>query len=286
MSDPSVTPPALKRNGWKKSAVARVTAGLTAGFSLVIFGSVGAQVPAARSLTEGEKPASPSPGTEVVVQTQLAQAQVQIAELHTQVERLKQSLDLADADADTFRRQWQELRLRDQALGIEALTVDEKKLEDRVVEAIKELYQTEQQRRNAVVRLQQLLDAGQDVLKGAQVDPQRRADYEVAVRGAREFLEARGRSEVPVAADLTQGQIVHVNPELNSVILNVGSRMELRPGVPLSAGVPFRVMREDRVIGTLKVFQIRETVCVAVIESLEKGKELKIGDRVAVAAEK
>ncbi len=235
---------------------------------LTVSVSEGAEAPSASSLTEGAKPASPPETGDTV------------ADLQEQIKQLRESLALANADAETFRRQWQDLRLRDQALGIDALTVDEKRLQDRVVEAIKELYQTEQERRTAVIRLQQLLDAGQEVLKGASVDPQRRTDYEIAVRGAQAFLDARGKPDIPVAASLDDGQIVHVNGELNSVILNVGADLGAKPGMP------FRVLRDDQLIGEIKILQVRETVSAAVIASVEAGKDLKVGDRIAVEAEK
>ena len=48
--------------------------------------------------------------------------------------------------------------MRDEALGVEALTVDESKLEDKLVQAVKELYQSEMKRREALVLLDKLLD--------------------------------------------------------------------------------------------------------------------------------
>ena len=266
--------PRERKKGWSRRVwpTALGVGCLTSVFLSVDFLSVsvsdGAEVPSASSLTEGAKPGSPSDG--------MGSA----ADLQEQIRQLRESLALANADAETFRRQWQDLRLRDQALGIDALTVDEKRLQDRVVEAIKELYQTEQERRNAVIRLQQLLDAGQEVLKGANVDPQRRADYEIAVRGAQAFLDARGKPDIPVAASLDDGQIVHVNGELNAVILNVCATLGAKPGMP------FRVLRDDQLIGEIKILQVRETVSAAVVDSVKAGTDLKVGDRIAVEAEK
>ena len=266
--------PRERKKGWSRQVwttalgVGCLTSVFLSGDFLSVSVSEGAEASSASSLTEGAKPASPSETGDSV------------ADLQEQIKQLRESLALANADAETFRQQWQDLRLRDQALGIDALTVDEKRLQDRVVEAIKELYQTEQERRTAVIRLQQLLDAGREVLKGADVDPQRRADYEIAVRGAQAFLDARGKPDIPVAASLDDGQIVHVNGELNSVILNVGNTLGAKPGMP------FRVLRDDRLIGEVKVFQVRETVCAALVESVEAGKDLKVGDRVMVEAEK
>lgn len=231
-------------------------------------GPVGAEAPANRSLKDSEDK------TESVKTLTREQ-------LEAQVKNLSDSLALANAESDFFRQQWQNLRLRDEALGVDALTVDEKRLEDRVVQAVKELYQTEKQRRAAVRQLQELLEASQKLVKTAsQLDPQRRADYEVAVRSSREFLEGKGEGPIPLATSLMDGQIVSMNPKLNSVVINVGSEQGVK------AGMPFRVLRNDQVIGTIKVFQVREQVSAALVENLDKVKELKLGDRVSVAAEK
>jgi hypothetical protein len=64
------------------------------------------------------------------------------------------------------------------------------------------------------------------------------------------------------------------------VVINVGS------GIEATVGMPFRVFRESRLIGRIRVLQTRERVSAALIEGVEKGKELKVGDRVTVAAEK
>ncbi len=204
-----------------------------------------------------------------------------VADLQEQIRKLQQSLTLANADAEAFRRQWQELRLRDQALGVEMLTDDEKRLQNRVVEAVRELYQTEKERREAVNRLKQLLDAGREVLRGTTgVDPHKGADFEVASRAAAEFLAARKEPGVPLAGDLSQVQVVHVNGDLGTVILNAGAELGIAPGVP------FRIVRDGQTIGTARAFEVREKVCAAVVETIASGKELKIGDRAALAAQK
>ncbi len=71
-------------------------------------------------------------------------------QLEAKVKTLTESLASANTESEYFRQQWQELRLRDEALGVEALTVDERKLEDKLVQAVKELYQSEMKRREAL----------------------------------------------------------------------------------------------------------------------------------------
>ncbi|MDE1171541.1 MAG: hypothetical protein PW734_10095 [Verrucomicrobium sp.] len=211
----------------------------------------------------------------------MAADQPELAALREENARLRQSLQLANADAEAFRERLQELRLREQAIGVDALTEDGRRLEARLVQAVRELYRAEEDRRSAENRLRQLLDAGQEVLKSAQkIAPQPRADYEVALRASRELLEGKGKPPVPAAGSLQEGRIVDVNRSLGAVIVNMGAELGVKPGMP------FRVLRDEREIGRLKAFEVRETACAALVEAAEKEKEFKSGDRVVLAAQK
>ena len=51
-------------------------------------------------------------------------------QLEARVKTLTQNLAEANAEAESFRQQWADLKLRDEALGVDALTVDDQKLEE------------------------------------------------------------------------------------------------------------------------------------------------------------
>ncbi len=211
----------------------------------------------------------------------LSQESEQVKRLERQLRASQESLMLANSESEFYKQQWENLRLRNEALGVDALSADEKRLQDRVVQAVKELYQAERERRDAGQLLQRLMTATQNLLKTAQgIDAERRAEYESVFRTVREFLEGRGASSFPMGRDLRDGQIVSVNPELSAVVINLGV------GKGVKAGMPFRVFRESRLIGRIRVLQARESVSAALIESVEKGKELNAGDRVTVATDK
>ena len=188
---------------------------------------------------------------------------------------------LSNSEAQMWRQAYEELRLKNEALGVDALTADEKRLQIRVVEAVKEVYQAEKVRRDAAGLLEKWVYTTQSLLKSAQgLDPQKRSEYEAVHRSTREYLEGRGAARFTIGRDLKEGQILDVNKELGSVIMNLGQTQEVK------IGMPFRVFRDNLLIGKLKVLQVREHVSVALIERVEKGNELKIGDRISVAADK
>jgi hypothetical protein len=198
-------------------------------------------------------------------------------QLEARVKTLTESLSSANTESEYFREQWTELKLRDEALGVDALTVDESKLEDKLVQAVKELYQSEMKRREALVLLDKLLTSTDQMIQTApNYDPKVRADYEVATRSAKAYLAGRSGSAIPLATSLTDGQIADTNPELNAVILNLGKTQGVKEGMP------FLIYQNNVEVGTVKVVLARDLVSAAQVENLKPNTVLKVGDRAVV----
>jgi hypothetical protein len=198
-------------------------------------------------------------------------------QLEARVKTLTDSLTSANTESEYFREQWTELKLRDEALGVEALTVDERKLEDKLVQAVKELYQSEMKRREALVLLEKLLNSTDQMLQTApNYDPKVRADYEVATRAAKAYLGGHSGKAIPLASSLTDGQIADTNPELNAVILNLGKNQGAKEGMP------FLIYQDNVEVGTVKIVLARDLVSAAQVESLKPNTVLRVGDLVVV----
>ena len=198
-------------------------------------------------------------------------------QLEARVKTLSDNLAAANTESEYFREQWTDLKLRDEALGVEALTVDESKLEDKLVQAVKELYQSEMKRREALVLLDKLLATTDQMIQTApNYDPKVRADYEVASRGAKAYLAGRSAAAIPLATSLADGRIADTNPELNAVILNFGKSQGVKEGMP------FTIYRDQTEIATVKVVLARDQVCAAQVQTLTPNMVPKIGDRVVV----
>lgn len=197
-------------------------------------------------------------------------------QLETRVKTLTQNLAAANADAETFRQQWEDLKLRDEALGVDALTVDDQKLEEGKVQAVKELYQSEMRRRESLQVMDKLLTSTDKLLKTApHEDPQTRGEYEAASRAARDYLAGREVAAIPMGESLADGKIVDLNPELNAVILNLGKSQGVKEGMP------FLVFQDNGEVGKVKIVLARELISAALVESLKPNAVLKVGDRVA-----
>lgn len=195
-----------------------------------------------------------------------AALQESILLLRTSVSELAQSLAVANAEAETFKRQAQDLSLQLDSLGLAELNPDPTSLEQKLIAAMREL-RLEQQKRmeleDTVVGLvEQLL---QVVQKSQDISPAARMEIETKVRKANELLGALPGLEegLPVEPDLTNAMVIEVKPELSLVIANVGSRHGVR------IGTPFRILRGRELIGTALVVDVRERISGAIIQNLE-----------------
>ena len=198
-------------------------------------------------------------------------------ELEKRIATLSDDLTAANTESDYFRQQWQDLRLRDEALGVDALTVDERKLEDKLVQSVKELYQSEMRRREALLLLDRLRTTTEQLLKTApNYDPKTRADYEVAMRASRDYLAGRNGTAIPLGLSLADAQIADLNPQLNAVVLNVGKAQGVKEGMP------FLVYQNNAQVGVVKIVLARDLVSAALVDNLQPHVTLKVGDRVAV----
>jgi hypothetical protein len=198
-------------------------------------------------------------------------------DLERKVSALSDDLTTANTASEYFRQQYRDLRLRDDALGVDALTVDELKLEDKLVQAVKELYQSEMRRREALLLLDKLMTTTEDLLKTApHYDPKTRADYEVARRASRDYLAGHNGTSIPLGLSLADAQVADLNPTLNAVVLNVGKAQGVKEGMP------FLIYQNNAQVGMVKIVLARDLVSAGLVENLEPNVTLKVGDRVAV----
>jgi hypothetical protein len=168
--------------------------------------------------------------------------------------------------------------LANEAMGIDILTGDEQALQQRLVQAVRELYNTERERREAIKTLKDLLDSSLNLVRsGSGYNPQLRAQYEEAHRSAQKLIEGKGNAPIPIAQSLADAQIVSINADLKTVVINVGSSHGVK------VGMPFRVLRDNIVIGSVKILQTRETISAAVIEEVRGEQVFKLKDRVILA---
>ena len=222
--------------------------------------------------------------TKVTAEALLAQNQDLRRQLSIQQESLKTltaSLAESNAEAEVFRRKFADLESRMEALGVAAASKDRAKLEQRLLAAVSDLRVTQKERDDLRDQLLGLNEALLRYLKTSQGgDAQARADVETQLRKTNEIV---GRSTSDNAQEpqpsLMDGSVLSVKDQWSFVVANIGEQHGVKIGMPL------RVMRGEQKIATLRVVDVRQRICGAVIEDSEKEK-IKVGDRLQVDASK
>jgi hypothetical protein len=205
----------------------------------------------------------------------------QLSIAHESVQTLTTSLAESNAEAELFRRKYSDLELRMEALGLESASKDRAKLEQRLLAAVSDLRLAENERdeyRDQMLRLNEAILRYLKTSKGG--DAQARMGLETQLRSANRLVtkSARAASEL-VVPDLMNGSVISVKDEWSFMVGNLGERQGVKIGMPL------RVLRGGRKIATLRVVDVRQRICGAVIQDMVSDKEkIKVGDRLQADA--
>jgi hypothetical protein len=222
--------------------------------------------------------------TKVTAEALLAQNEDLRKQLSIQQESLKTltaSLAESNAEAEVFRRKFAELESRMEALGLASASKDRAKLEQRLLAAVSDLRLAQKERdqlRDQLLGLNESLLRYLKTVEGG--DAQARADVEAQLRKTNELVGRSTSTGVKeTQASLMDASVLSVKDEWSFVVANIGEQHGAKIGMPL------RVMRGEQKIATLRVVDVRQRICGAVIE--DSGKEkIKVGDRLQVDASK
>lgn len=197
------------------------------------------------------------------------------------IRTLSESLELANAEADFFRRQWVDLRLRDEALGVDALTGDEARLREKVVAAVRDLYQSEKRRQETVAQLAAMVDVMQGVMKSARgIDGELRAQVEAQLRLSQGLIQGKGETARVGQGTLLAARVLGYKPGLNLAVLNVGRKQDAK------VGMMFEIMRDGRLIAMARAVDVRESILGAIVEKAAERTVVAEGDDARVSTVK
>jgi hypothetical protein len=268
----------------------------TLNYQLITFVVVGCITLARGLATEGNSSLSESKieNAEQKITTESLSAQnedlrKQLSIQQESVKTLTASLAESNAEAEVFRRKYSDLALQMEALGLASASKDRAKLEQRLLAAVSDLRVTQKERESF---RDQLLGLNEALLRYLQTsqggDAQARMDVETQLRRTKELTTASPSSGGLVVSStsavtpatqpgLMDGNVLSVKDEWSFVVANIGEQQGVKIGMPL------RVMRDEKKIATLRVVDVRQRICGAVIE--DSGKEkIKVGDHLQVDA--
>ncbi|MBO0694789.1 MAG: hypothetical protein J2P56_01680, partial [Verrucomicrobia bacterium] len=219
-------------------------------------------------------------GTGLLHQNEELQRQLSIAQ--ESLKALTSGLAESNAEAELFRRKYSDLQLQMEALGLASASRDRSKLEQRLLAAVSDLQLAQKERDEYREQMLRLDEAVLCYLKTSQSgDAKARMDVETQLRGI-DKLVAKSSTNEPESPEpsLMDGNVISVKDDWSFVVGNVGEKQGVKIGMPM------RVMRGDKRIATLRVVDVRQKICGAVIQEMDSKKEtVRVGDRLQVDAQ-
>lgn len=252
-----------------------------------IFAATATCLATCGAVAQGDERSLPNTNSELGV-TAESSALAAIENLVVENRRLKMELDDArktaaatTAEAEVFKRQVKELTDRMEALGTS--TASPTALEQRLLQAVNALRQSDTARDSLSKSLVRLVQVATEYSKKPDPDAKlvldtelKRADEALTRALAGDMLDKASVAAQP-AADLSNGKVSAVKPDIGCVVLNLGSKHGVK------VGMPFQVRRGDKLVATLRVVDARQNFCGTVIQNLVSDKDpVKLGDAVKV----
>jgi hypothetical protein len=223
----------------------------------------------------------PSEVTAAVLLQQNEDLQKQLSTAQESLKALTSSLAESNAEAELFRRKYSDLQLQMEALGLASANKDRAKLEQRLLAAVSDLQLSQKERDEYREQMLRLDEAVLCYLKTSQsADAKARMDVETQLRNIEKLVTKSANTPDFSEPGLMDGSVISVKEEWSFVVGNLGEKQGVKIGMPM------RVMRGDKRIATLRVVDVREKICGAVIQEMNSKKDrIKVGDRLQVDAQ-
>jgi hypothetical protein len=225
--------------------------------------------------------AQPSEMTSVGLLQQNEDLQKRLSVAEESLKALTSSLAESNAEAELFRRKYSDLQLQMEALGLASASKDRAKLEQRLLAAVSDLQLAQKGReeyRNQMLRLDEAVLCYLKTSPSG--DAKARMDVETQLRSIDKLVTKSGDTPDSPESGLMDGNVISVKDEWSFVVGNLGEKQGVKVGMPM------RVMRGDRRIATLRVIDVRQKICGAVIQEMDSKKDtIKVGDRLQVDAQ-
>ena len=196
-----------------------------------------------------------------------AEVQGKLREREAALQKLTSSLAIARTESELFERLWTEAQVRVQTLGVNLAEPDATVTQRQLVETLQRLYRAEsdrQQLANVLQRLVTGLASNQDVAGLIATGKQVLGGKPVA-------------TEPPTHGSALAGaRVLEVNPKLRLVVLDIGTQQGARVGMPMM------ILRGDRVVAAVRIVEVRQNICGALMENVENNITLQAGDTARV----
>ena len=235
--------------------------------------------PAASASSQPARVSSEMTAAGLLQQNEDLQRQLSIAQ--ESLKALTSGLAESNAGAELFRRKYSDLQLQMEALGLASANKDRAKLEQRLLAAVSDLQLAQKERDEYRDQMLRLDEAVLCYLKTSQsADAKTRMDVETQLRSVDRLVTRSSNAPDLPEPSLMDGNVISVKDEWSFVVGNFGEKQGVKVGMPM------RVMRGDKRIATLRVIDVRQRICGAVIQEMDSKKDrIKVGDRLQADAQ-
>ena len=197
---------------------------------------------------------------------------------------LRNSLMASNAESEEFRSSYSKMRLQLEALGIEAITDGDKGVESRLLKAMNDIRLLEEDNMRISEALINLSDKALQLIDQSKGNEKNSDDLKVllgsAVDDADKALGIGVGQEISgnIRGTIHEAKIISVKNDYGMVVFNVGRDAGAK------IGMPFRLFRKDRPVGSSIVVDVRDNVSAALIKEINKKEDYpKVGDLASVA---
>jgi FtsZ-binding cell division protein ZapB len=234
-----------------------------------------------RSLSESKTENAANALATEALRKENEQLQRQLSIAQESLKALTSSLAESNGEAELFRRKYSDLQLQMEALGLASANKDRAKLEQRLLAAVSDLQLAQKERDEYRDQMLRLDEAVLCYLKTSQSpDGKARMDVETQLRSIDKLVTKSTNAPDLPEPGLMDGSVISLKDEWSFVVGNLGEKQGVKVGMPM------RVMRDDRKIATLRVVDVRQKICGAVIQEMDSKKDkIKVGDRLQVDAQ-
>jgi len=206
-----------------------------------------------------------------------------LAEVEKTLADTRKNLARSIGEAEVFKRQTMELKLKIEALGLDVSGGNSSKLEQRLLAAVSDLRGMAEEKKSFSEVLVQVIEAARLYQK---VAPTANAEAIATLEGAFRKADAalggvspNAVEALPVQATISDGMAISVRDDYALVVMNIGAKQGVK------VGMPFQVTRGDHIVGNVRVIEVRDKIAGAVIQELTTDKDrVKVGDHLRVEA--
>lgn len=207
--------------------------------------------------------------------TRVSDLEARLTKAREQVNALAEALASANGESQQTREAYERIRVQMEGLGMAALDTSNNETNQRLLAALSDLRLLETQNRALADALYQLSVASLEFAKAAgPVQGQPKTKFDEGIAAAEKALIKVQSARQPAGDfDLQNARVVSLKDDAGILILNVGSRHGVHPGMP------FSIYRQDKPVARALVVDVRNGICGAVLQELiSKDEPVKVGD--------